>query len=184
VDRQAPAKRSCRLHRSPLVEHPELRLELRETLHPALLPNASLAEFYRYALLLTGNIKTAEQIMADTLAEVEAQLSELRHEASRQAWLATRIRQRCLRENAGGGTPVRRLLRDEEAGAILRIEAFIVAQHISTLPEPERSALALFYLDLFTNEDIAKLLKLDLDELSETLARARELLSGAMHAAK
>lgn len=151
-------------------------------MHSALLPNATLAEFYRFALLLTGNIKTAERIMADTLREVEAQLGELRHESSRKAWLATRIRQRCLRENSGGGSPAPRLLRADESEGILKIEAFIVAQHISTLPEPERSALALFYLDLFTGEEIAKLLKVELSELAETLARARQLLSEAMHA--
>lgn len=148
----------------------------------ALLPNATLAEFYRFALLLTGNIKTAEQIMAETLHDVEAQLGELRHEASRKAWFASRIRQRCLRENAGGGAPVRRLLRDEHSDGILKIEAFIVAQHISTLPEPERSAIALFYLDLFSNEEIAKLLKVSLDDLSALLSSARAQLAGAMNA--
>ena len=59
-----------------------------------LFPNTTLAEFYRLALLLTGNLKVAEQIMADTLRDVEAQLAELRHEGNRQAWLAARIRER------------------------------------------------------------------------------------------
>lgn len=146
----------------------------------ALIPKATLAEFYRLALLLTGNLKVAEQIMAETLRDVEAQLAELRHEGSRVAWLASRIRQRCLRENAGGGQPAPRLLRESEADSILRIEAFIVAQHISTLPEPERSALALFYTELFTAEEIAKVLKVGIDELAGLLARARQLLAEAM----
>jgi DNA-directed RNA polymerase specialized sigma24 family protein len=151
-------------------------------LHPALLSNATLAEFYRFALLLTGNIKTAEQIMADTLRDVEAQLGELRHEASRHAWLATRIRQRCLRENSGGGAPAPRLLREDESEGLLKIEAYIVAQHVSTLPEPERTAIALFYLDVFSAEEIAKLLKVSPDDLAALLGRARQLLADAMHA--
>lgn len=146
----------------------------------ALIPKATLAEFYRLALLLTGNLKVAEQVMAETLRDVEAQLAELRHEGSRVAWLASRIRQRCLRENAGGGQPAPRLLRESEADGILRIEAFIVAQHISTLPEPERSALALFYTELFTAEEIAKVLKVSVDELASLLARARQILVEAM----
>ena len=146
----------------------------------ALIPKATLAEFYRLALLLTGNLKVAEQIMAETLRDVEAQLAELRQEGSRVAWLASRIRQRCLRENAGGGQPAPRLLRESEADGILRIEAFIVAQHISTLPEPERSALALFYTELFTAEEIAKVLKVNVDELASLLARARQILAEAM----
>ena len=144
------------------------------------IPKTTLAEFYRLALLLTGNIKTAEQIMAETLRGAAEQLGELRHEGNRHAWLASRIRESCLRENAGGGQPAPRLLRDEEAGGLLRIEAFIVAQHISTLPEPERSALALFYTDLFTDAEIAKVMKVSVDELGQLLARARRQLAEAM----
>lgn len=144
------------------------------------IPKVTLAEFYRLALLLTGNIKTAEQIMADTLRDVREQLGELRHEASRQAWLASRIRQRCLRENAGGGQPVRRLLRADEDDGLLPIEAFIVAQQVSTLPEPERSALALFYTELFSADEIGKILKVNIEELAGLLSRARALLADAM----
>lgn len=118
--------------------------------------------------------------MADTLRDVGEQLGELRHEGNRQAWLAARIRERCLRENSGGGQPAPRLLRDDEADGILRIEAFIVAQHISTLPEPDRSALALFYTDLFTDAEIAKVLKVSVDELGQMLSRARQQLAEAM----
>jgi RNA polymerase sigma factor (sigma-70 family) len=153
-------------------------------LQNALLPNATLSEFYRFALLLTGNIKAAEQIICETLQEVEGRLSELRHESHRNTWLATQIRQRCLRENAGSMQEIPRLLREDtgdgEGSEVLEIEAFIVAQRFSTLPEPERSALALFYLDLFTAEEIAKLLKMELNELSELLARGRNLLENAM----
>jgi DNA-directed RNA polymerase specialized sigma24 family protein len=149
-----------------------------------LLSNATLSEFYRFALLLTGNLKMAEQIMAETLHEVEGRLEELRHESHRHTWLATNIRQRCLRENAGNMHEIPRLLRDDqpqgECGEVLEIEAFIVAQRFSTLPEPERSALALFYLDLFTAEEIAKLLKMELEELGELLVRGRNLLENAM----
>ena len=59
---------------------------------------------------------------------------------------------------------------------VLEIEAYLVAQRFAQLPEPERSALALFYLDSFTNEDIAKLLKLHPHDLADTLGRARTQL--------
>jgi DNA-directed RNA polymerase specialized sigma24 family protein len=117
------------------------------------------------------------------MQEVEGRLDELRHESHRHTWLATQIRQRCLRENAGNMQEIPRLLREDqegEGGEVLEIEAFIVAQRFSTLPEPERSALALFYLDLFTAEEIAKLLKMELNELGELLARGRTLLENAM----
>jgi DNA-directed RNA polymerase specialized sigma24 family protein len=146
--------------------------------------NDTLADFYRFALLLTGTLKTAEQIMADTLQAVQEQLGELRHESSRRAWLAMRIRERCLRENAINPNAIPRLLRDDddrERGEVLKIEAFIVAQRFSTLHEPERSALALFYLEIFSLEEIAKLLKIDTEELAAALGRGRTLLDEAIH---
>jgi len=154
-------------------------------LQTALFPSATLAEFYRFALLLTGDIRTAEKIMARTLAVVESQLEEMRNDASRQVWLAQRIRERCLHENAMNENPVPRLLRTEAEGRpeILKIEAFIVAQRFSTLPEPERSALALFYVDIFQPAEIAQLLKVSIDELCEVLVRARTQLAEAMHGA-
>jgi DNA-directed RNA polymerase specialized sigma24 family protein len=150
-------------------------------------PSATFAEFYRFAVLLTGNVKVAEQVMADTRAEVESQLTQFRNETSRRAWLATRIRERCLKNNASAPPSAPRLLRDDsETGGypeILKIEAFLLAQRFHTLPEPERSALALFYLDLFTVCELAQVLKMNEDSLSETLGAARELLKQSLSAA-
>jgi RNA polymerase sigma-70 factor (ECF subfamily) len=154
-------------------------------LQTALLPSATLAEFYRFALLLTGNAKSAEQVMAETLVEVEAQLSQFRNETSRRAWLATRIRERCLANNASTPPVAPRLLRDDtdtgEKPPVLEIEGFLLAQRFHQLPEPERSALALFYLEFFTTEEIAQLLKMDAELLSSTLGAARELLQTSLH---
>ena len=151
----------------------------------ALFPKNTLAEFYRFALLLTGNAKAAEKVMAETLADVEQHLEQVRNEKSRQAWLATRIRERCLKNHSRDSTPAQRLDRSgEDAGAkpeILQIEGFLLAQHFHALPEPERSALALFYLEFFTVPEIAELLKLDADRLSDTLGHARELLHASLH---
>jgi DNA-directed RNA polymerase specialized sigma24 family protein len=63
---------------------------------------------------------------------------------------------------------------------VLKIEAFLLAQRFHLLPEPERSALALFYLEFFTVEEIARLLKMDVDVLSDTLAAARQLLQQSL----
>jgi DNA-directed RNA polymerase specialized sigma24 family protein len=153
-------------------------------LQTALFPSATLAEFYRFALLLTGNAKSAEQVMAETLTEVEAQLSQFRNETSRQAWLAARIRERCLENNASAPPIAPRLLRDDsetgEKPAVLKIEAFLLAQRFHMLPEPERSALALFYLEFFTVDEIAQLLKMDVELLSDTLGAARQLLQQSL----
>jgi DNA-directed RNA polymerase specialized sigma24 family protein len=147
-------------------------------------PSATFAEFYRFALLLTGNVNVAEHVMADTLAEVESQLAQFRNETSRRAWLATRIRERCLKNNALAQPSAPRLLRDDSETTgnpkILEIEAFLLAQRFHALPEPERSALALFYLDLFSVGELSQLLKMSEDALSETLGSARDLLKQSL----
>lgn len=123
--------------------------------------------------------------MAETLAEAEAQLSQFRNDTSRRAWLATRIRERCLANNASTPPIAPRLLRDAaeegEKPAVLEIEAFLLAQRFHLLPEPERSALALFYLEFFNTDEIAQLLKMDMELLSSTLGAARELLQKSLH---
>jgi RNA polymerase sigma factor (sigma-70 family) len=146
--------------------------------------SSTLAEFYRFALLLTGNAGSAEHVMAETLAEVAAQLAQFRNDTSRQAWLATRIRERCLKNNAETPPAAPRLLRDDTETLakpeVLEIEAFLLAQRFHALPEPERSALALFYLEFFTAEEIAQMLKMDVEGLSDTLGAARELLQKSL----
>lgn len=122
--------------------------------------------------------------MADILAEAETHVSQLRNETSRHAWMATRIRERCLKNNESAPPAAPRLLRDDsetgEKPAVLKIEAFLLAQRFHALPEPERSALALFYLEFFTIEEIAQLLKMDVEVFSETLGAARQLLQNSL----
>ena len=122
--------------------------------------------------------------MAETLAAVESQLAQFRNETSRQAWLATHIRERCLKNNAEASPAAPRLLRDDceplARPEVLEIEAFLLAQRFHALPEPERSALALFYLEFFTAEEIAQVLKMDAEALSDTLGAARDLLQQSL----
>jgi DNA-directed RNA polymerase specialized sigma24 family protein len=157
-------------------------------LQTAPLPNTALAEFYRFALLLTGSIKTAEQVLAETLDDVAVQMAQVRNETGRQAWLVQRIRERCLKNNESAAPAAPRLVRTDstpgERPAVLKIEAFLLAQRFHILPEPERSALALFYLDFFTIAEIAELLKMSIETLSETLDAARDLLDQSLRGAQ
>jgi DNA-directed RNA polymerase specialized sigma24 family protein len=147
------------------------------------LSSAHLVEFYRFALLLTGDLEVAERIMGDTLQSSTARLEEMRGDDRRCSTFAAKLRERCLRENVANPNDVPRLLREDGAPReVLAIEAFIVAQRFSTLPEPERSALALFYLDLFSAGEIASLLDLSLEDFAGALGRARAQLHAALHA--
>ena len=146
------------------------------------LSTATLAEFYRFALLLTGYPPAAEQVMAETLVEFEAEYGDARKETNRNVWLATRLRKRCLHNRSDSSESTAPRLLREEGGKILEIEAFILAQHFHQLPEPERSALGLFYIDLFTPEEIGQLVELDIEKLGDLLARGRVLLRNSLRA--
>jgi len=77
-----------------------------------------------------------------------------------------------------------RLIREDGSGSpaseVLGIEAYIVAQRFHQLPEPERSALSLIYLDLFDVSTICEVLGLTLEELASVLGRARTQLQEAL----
>lgn len=118
--------------------------------------------------------------MAKTFAEDETQLAQIRNEGQRKAWLALRLRERCLQAEARSQPSVQRLVRgengSEEPEDILGIEAYILAEHFHCLREPVRTALALFYLDLFPVNEIARLLRIELPELGSLLSEGRSRL--------
>ena len=155
--------------------------------HAPLFPNATLVQFYRLSLLLTGHARDAERALAETLREAETKIADVRDEQRRRSWVVSRLRQSCVPTPdptaRGGEAP--RLVRSEngseELPEVLPIEAYILAQRFGALPDPERSALAIFYLDLFSCEEIAQLLGMTLEQLAETLAKARSRLRASLH---
>ena len=60
-------------------------------------------------------------------------------------------------------------------------DTVILAQSFHSLAEPERSALAMFYLELFDVEQIAQVLGLALEELSPVLDRGRRQLESLLN---
>ncbi len=146
-------------------------------------PSPTLSEFYRFALLLTGSPVAAQKALASAFADVQASLDQLRSEEQRHAWLAIRLREECLsgEEAPAAGAP--RLLRGDEAGgpaAVLDLEAYIMAQHFCRIAEPGRTALALFYLDLFSPSRIADILKMRIEDLANAVGTARQRLQQSL----
>jgi DNA-directed RNA polymerase specialized sigma24 family protein len=68
------------------------------------------------------------------------------------------------------------------ASQIERLDPVQLAIWISAAPDPQRSALALFYLDEFDYRDILDLAELKLSELSRLLARGRRQLQAWLDA--
>ena len=64
----------------------------------------------------------------------------------------------------------------EAESQIERLDPMQLAIWISTAPDPQRSALALFYLDEFDYREILDITDLKLSELSRLLAKGRRQL--------
>lgn len=139
-------------------------------LDTASIPSATLCDFYRYAFLLTGDSGQAEEVLATACSRLEEVLGQLRGEEPRKAWLVMRIREICAQQ-----TP-------SVSNGQTADEASVLARTFSKLIEPDRTALALFYLNLFSIEEIAEILEMDLEEATSTIGRARKVLQKTLPA--
>ena len=127
------------------------------SLEPTRLTKENLLELYRFALLLKGEEKKACSILIETLGDAASDLDHLRNPRSRLAFIIKKLRTVCLKEELS-------TVFDSDPGLL---------NQFTTLPEPERSVLALHYLNLFSPDDTAALLDLNPDQFSTNLHQAR-----------
>ena len=126
---------------------------------------------------MLGDSFRAQEVFHTTLREaaLRAAHGELPNEPF---WLFRDARWRCLEAtNAELQAEPLEMQEQEIAAAagsqIERLEPRQLAIWISAAPEPQRTALALFYLDEFDYREIADLAELKLSELSRLLALGR-----------
>ena len=126
---------------------------------------------------MLGDSFRAQEVFHTTLREMalRAAHGELPNEPF---WLFRDARWRCLEAtNAELQAEPLEMQEQEIAAAagsqIERLEPRQLAIWISAAPEPQRTALALFYLDEFDYREIADLAELKLSELSRLLALGR-----------
>ncbi len=158
-------------------------------LESATSPSTSLAEFYRFAFLLTGNAATAGHVLIGALTETQAHRAKLGSRGKCHAWFLAAIRRQCLeRPHPPEIEPVNDTSGQLEGGsgadADAAVQADPVIRRIHALVEPERSAVALFYLDLCGPGEIAELLGMSIEQFSETLRSGRAHLQEASGAAR
>ncbi|MEA3186568.1 MAG: hypothetical protein QOD99_398 [Chthoniobacter sp.] len=125
----------------------------------AALIDEKIEPLYRFALLLTGDTAAAERALIAVAAQCESQMEEFRNSRSRLVFYVGKLRDYCAKTRAPASAA----------------QPAIVAQ-LQSLPEPGRSALALFYLDVFPAQEIAAILKTSLEELSQILDEGRDRL--------
>jgi DNA-directed RNA polymerase specialized sigma24 family protein len=140
-------------------------------------PKQNLPQLYRFCFLMLGDSRKAQEVFETTLRE--AALRAAHGELSNQRfWLFRDARWRCLEvsETDLQAEPLQLEERDITSAApsqIAQLEPTQLAIWISGAPDPQRTALAFFYLDEFDYREILELAELKLSELSRLLALGR-----------
>jgi DNA-directed RNA polymerase specialized sigma24 family protein len=148
--------------------------------------NENLPQLYRFCYLLTGDGPKAQEAFQTTLRE--AALRTAQGEPPRdRLWFFRDARWRCLALAEQGLQPEHGTLEEEEIAphAPTQISQLLpeqLAVWISTAPDPQRSALAAFYLDEFSPREILALLDLKANQVSELVASGRRQFQAWLNA--
>ena len=146
----------------------------------------NLPQLYRFCFLMLGDSRKAQEVFHATLRDV-AQRAAHGELPSEPFWLFRDARWRCLEATKTDLQPESLELDEHEitpqaASQIERLDPTQLAIWISGAPDPQRSALALFYLDEFDYREILDLAELNLSELSRFLVQGRRQLQAWLDA--
>jgi DNA-directed RNA polymerase specialized sigma24 family protein len=147
---------------------------------------ANLPQLYRFCFLMLGDADKAATVFEATVREAAQRAASGEAPADR-FWLFREARGRCLEVSEQGLQAEHvNLPQDELSGAateqIRRVDAAQLAIWISGAPEPQRTALALFYLGEFAHADILKITELKTYELAQLLTSARRQFQAWLNA--
>jgi DNA-directed RNA polymerase specialized sigma24 family protein len=139
----------------------------------------NLPQLYRFCFLMTGDARKAQEVFHASLREA-AQLAA-NGEAPRRDpfWLFRDARWRCLELSEQGLQAEDVDLEEHEtaswaASQIEQLDSDQLAIWISGAPDPQRTALALFYLDEFSYRDLLTVTELKPEELAKLLSDGRQ----------
>jgi DNA-directed RNA polymerase specialized sigma24 family protein len=142
------------------------------------LPNQNLPQLYRFCFLMLGDASKAQEVFGAIMhdAALRAAQGELPKD---RLWLFNDARFRCVEVSQAGlqAEPVE--MEEHEIAPtapaqIGQLESDQLAIWISGAPDPQRSALALFYLDEFDHEEILALTETNPAQLAKLIANARQ----------
>ena len=125
---------------------------------------------------MTGEASKAQDIFQDTVREAAFLVAN--REPPDRYWFFCEARWRCLDVVAQDVQPEHAANESTELSPrapeqIEQLEPEQLAIWISAAPEPQRSALALYYLDEFNYREMMSMLGLKLHELARSLASGR-----------
>lgn len=146
----------------------------------------NLPQLYRFCVMMLGDLRKAQEVFNTTLREaaVRAAQGELPKESF---WLFREARWRCLEVSKMDLQPESVEMEEhdiaqEAPSQIKQLEPAQLAIWISAAPDPQRTALALFYLDEFNYLEILDIAELKLGALSRCLALGRRQLQAWLDA--
>jgi len=135
---------------------------------------------------MLGDSRKAQEVFNTTLREaaVRAAQGELPREPF---WLFREARWRCLEASKTDLQPESLEIEEHDiapqaATQIMQLEPAQLAIWISAAPDPQRTALALFYLDEFNYLEILDIAELKLSTLSRCLSEGRRQLQAWLDA--
>jgi DNA-directed RNA polymerase specialized sigma24 family protein len=138
---------------------------------------ANLPQLYRFCFLMTGEASKAQDIFQDTVREAAFLAAKGEPPADRH-WFFREARWRCLDVVVHGVQPERGTneaceISPQAPEQIQQLEPEQLAIWISAAPEPQRSILALYYLDEFNYHEMMSILGLKLHDLSRAIGSGR-----------
>ncbi len=137
----------------------------------------NLPQLYRFCFLMTGDASKAQSAFQDTVREAASRSAGDEPPPDR-LWFFRDARGRCLAVGEQGLQAEPGMLEEAEISPMApeQIASLAPAQlalWISAAPEPQRSALALFYLDEFSLAELLSLLEMKAGEFSELICSGR-----------
>ena len=139
--------------------------------------NQNLPQLYRFCYLMTGEPAKAKQAFQSTL-HAAAALSAKGEPVQDRIWFFRDARWQSLIASESGLQPEPGFIEDadltaESPAQIGQLLPEQLAVWISAAPEPQRSALAIYYLDEFSLDEMLSLLELKAKEFSEMVESGR-----------
>ena len=139
--------------------------------------NENLPQLYRFCFLIAGDSAKAQEAFQNTLREATRRAGQ-GDPAPDRLWFFRDARWRAIIASESGlqaepGTLEETDVASYSPAQIGQLQPEQLAIWISAAPEPQRSALAAFYLDEFTLSEMLILLELKAGELAELISSGR-----------
>ncbi|MGH8094441.1 MAG: RNA polymerase sigma factor [Chthoniobacterales bacterium] len=136
-----------------------------------------LPQLYRFCFLMTGDSAKALEAFQNTLREAALLASRGQLPADR-LWSFHEARHQCLTLCQDDVQPEPMTMPEEAIAPdgparVAQLEPDQLAAWIAAAPEPQRSALAFFYLNEFTHREMQNLLDVKMNELANFISHGR-----------